>query len=57
MLRPGRVQTDGRKTIDWSADPTFARSTDLGRNGERKTDIGSDGVPEGPPLGNGAVRV
>jgi hypothetical protein len=57
MLQPGGVQTDGRGTIDWSADPTFTRSADLRRNGERKTNIGGDGVPEGSPFRNGAVRV
>ena len=57
MLQPGGVQTDGRGTIDWSADSAFTRSTDLRQNGERKANIGGDGVPEGSPFGNGAVRM
>jgi hypothetical protein len=57
MLQPGRVQTDGRGTIDWSTDPTFARGTNLRRSGERETNVAGDRVPERPPFRNGAVRV
>jgi len=57
MLQPGRVQSNGRRTVDWGADPTFAGSADLRGSGKRETNIAGDRLPERPPFGNGTVRV